>query len=111
MTLVADWARFFALTLGIELLVAVPLLDRSERFWRRAVAVTLGQLLTHPGVWFILPELRLGRLKYLVVAETGAVVLELLFYKLVFQKLPWSRALAASTLANGASLAMGSLLS
>lgn len=110
MTFVADWARFFVLTLSIELLVAVPVLGGSERLARRSAAVGLAQLMTHPGVWFILPELRLGRVPYLILAETGAMLLELLLYKLVFERLPWSRALAASALANGASLAAGTLI-
>jgi hypothetical protein len=110
MTVVSEWARYFAITLCVELLVAVPLLGRPERLLRRVAAVTLAQLTTHPGVWFILPELRMGRTPYLIVAESGAVLIEFLFYRLVFSKLPWSRALAVSALANGASLAVGTLL-
>lgn len=110
MTFVTEWVHYFAITLCVELVVAVPLLGRSERLLRRVGAVALAQLATHPSVWFILPELQLGRLPYLVLAESTAVLIEFLFYALVFIELPWSRALAVSALANGASLAIGTLL-
>jgi hypothetical protein len=107
---VAEWARFFAFTLGVEMLVAVPLLGRAQRPVRRCAAVLFAQLATHPLVWFALPELHLGRLPFLVVAESFAVVVELALYRLVFPELSWSRALAISALANGASTAVGTLL-
>jgi hypothetical protein len=110
MIYVADWARYFALTLGIELLVATPLLGRREALARRLAAVTFAQVASHPAVWFILPALGLGRIRYLVLAESWAIVSELLLYRLVFPSLTWSRALAASALANGVSLGVSTLI-
>jgi hypothetical protein len=107
---VAEWARVFALTLAVEMVVAVPLLGREQRLARRSAAVLFAQLATHPLVWFVLPELRLGRLPFLVLAESWAVVAELTLYRLVFPALSWSRALAVSALANGASAALGTFL-
>jgi hypothetical protein len=110
MIFVGLWAKFFLITLAIESLVAVPLLGRESPWWRRALAVLLAQILTHPIVWFVLPELRLGRMTYLVLAETWAVALELVFYRLVFTELSWRRALGISAFANGASFSIGLLL-
>lgn len=99
----------FALTLVTELLVAVPILggDDSRSRWRRVAAVGVAQMATHPSVWFFWPRFGWPRPVYLLVAESFALVTELLIYRLVFQKLPWSRALAASALANGASVLLG----
>lgn len=110
MSLVDAWARAFALTLAVEVAVAVPLIGRREPLWRRLEAVALAQLLSHPAVWFIFPRLELGRLPFLVVAEGWAIGIELLLYRLAFVTVPWSRVLAVSALANGASFAFGTLL-
>jgi hypothetical protein len=103
------WLRAFLVTAAVELLVAVPLLGRSRPAARRAAAVLLGQLATHPLVWFVWPSLGLGRTAFLVVAESWAFVIELATYRLVFPDLPTRRAAASSALANGASLAVGLL--
>jgi hypothetical protein len=108
---VADWAGFFALTLAVELAVAVPLLTKEAGLPRRVAAVVFAQLSSHPAVWFVIPALGLPRLSYLASAETWAVVSELLLYRLIFPQLSWSRALAVSALANGASFAVGTFIS
>lgn len=104
------WSHAFAVTLLVELLVAVPLLDRSRPLLRRVGAVVAAQLVSHPSVWFVLPALGLRRSSFLLLAEGWAVVSELLLYRLIYVELPWSRALAVSALANGASFALGTLL-
>lgn len=111
MPLVLAWARAFAVTTLVELLVATPLLANVEaRRWRRAAVVVFAQIASHPAVWFILPELGMQRSTYLVVAEGWAVVCELLLYRVVFPDLRWSRAFGVSALANGASFAAGLVL-
>lgn len=107
MTFVLAWARAFAITLLVELPVGVPLLGRGETKTRRAAAVLFAQLASHPAVWFVFPNLHLGRTPYLLVAEGWAVASEVLLYRLVFANLPWSRALAASALANAMSFSVG----
>lgn len=99
----------FALTLVVELVVAVPLLaDGPEQTLRRRIAtVTVAQLATHPAVWFFWPLFAWSRPIYLLIAESFALVTELLVYRLVFPRLAWSRVLAASALANGASVVLG----
>lgn len=106
MSNVAVWAEYFALTLLVELFVAVPLLGKDQPRSRRVAAVAFAQLASHPSVWFVFPAFELPRAAYLFVAETWAVVSELVLYRVVFEQLSWSRALAVSAIANGASLAI-----
>jgi hypothetical protein len=107
LSLIALWARAFALTTAVEILVALPLLGATGRLRRCAAAVLLGQLATHPAVWFIFPELHLPRPSFLIVAETWAVVVEAFIYRFSLAGLPGRRALAASALANAASFGVG----
>ncbi|HEY8925306.1 MAG TPA: hypothetical protein VIU64_13055 [Polyangia bacterium] len=109
MSLIDAWARAFALTLAVEVAVAVPLIGRREPLGRRLEAVALAQLLSHPAVWFVFPLLELRRLPFLVLVEAWAIGVELLLYRLTFVTVPWTRALAVSALANGASFACGIL--
>jgi hypothetical protein len=107
----AAWLRAFVATWLIEMAVAVPLLGAVRSRTRRAAAVTIAQLVTHPAVWFVWPLLGLTRPSFLLLAETSAIVGELLIYRLAFPALSFSRALAISALANGASFALPWLLS
>jgi hypothetical protein len=102
----------FALTVAVELAVAVPVLGNgAERSLpRRAAAVCVAQLATHPAVWFFWPLFGWSRPVYLLIAESFALVTELFIYRLVFRGLPWPRVLAASALANGASVMIGAWL-
>jgi hypothetical protein len=100
----------FALTLVAELVIAVPLLAPGGGLSRRIAAVAVAQLATHPSVWFFWPSFSWPRPVYLLVAESFALLIETLIYRLVLPRIPWSRALAASALANGASLALGKVL-
>lgn len=107
MPLLRAWLIAFAITLSSELVVAVPILAGGGARWRRISAVCLAQLATHPSVWFIWPLLGLPRPLFLLVAEGFALLTEMLIYRFSFERLGWSRCLAASALANGASLALG----
>ena len=73
-------------------------------------AVCFAQVVTHPAVWFILPTFGWSKPTYVLVAESWAILGELLFYRFVFPDLSWSRALASSALANAASFAVGAWL-
>jgi hypothetical protein len=101
------WLVAFAITLGSELAVAVPVLAPAGKLWRRVAGVALAQLATHPAVWFIWPLFGWPRPLYLLAAEGFALCIEALVYRLVFERLTWSRALAASALANGTSILVG----
>jgi hypothetical protein len=110
LSLISMWARAFAVTTGVEIWVAVPGLGRVAPRGRRAIAALIGQLATHPAVWFILPELHLPRTKFMLLAETWAVVVEALIYIFSLPELPWGRALVVSVVANAASVGVGLLL-
>jgi len=101
----------FALTVAVELLVAVPVLGRSaDVLSRRVGAVCVAQLATHPAVWFFWTQFAWPRPVYLLVAENFALITELAIYRLVFPRVPYARLLAASALANGASVVAGAWL-
>ncbi len=110
MSFVELWSRAFLLTVGTELAVAPWLMPPSEPRWRRFGAVVAANMLSHPAVWFVFPELRLPYLWFLLVAELWAFASEVLVYRLVFPALTWRRAIAASALANLASVGAGYFL-
>ena len=107
MPLLRAWLIAFAVTVASELLVAVPLLAPGGSRARRASAVFLAQLATHPSVWFIWPLLGLQRPHFLIVAETFALLTEALIYRFSFERLAWARCFAASAVANGVSVFIG----
>lgn len=110
MGIVHQYLFAFVATVVLELPVAVPVLAPGGAWPRRAAVVCVAQLATHPSVWFFWTLFDWSRPLYMVVAETFALVVEMLIYRLFFPQLPWSRALAASALANGASVLVGSFI-
>jgi hypothetical protein len=107
MSLICAWLMAFAITVAVELVVAVPLLASGGSRPRRVAAVCVAQLCTHPSVWFIWPLLGLPRPLFLLLAEGFALLAEALLYRFSFERLAWSRCFAASALANGASVLVG----
>jgi hypothetical protein len=108
--LVLHWGRAFVVTAAVELGVLVPGLRAAEpRLLRRGAIVLLGQMATHPWVWFVLPALPFAHAVYWAIAETFAVLVEALLYRLTLP-LAWRRALLMSLLANAASVAVGFVL-
>jgi hypothetical protein len=102
------WFGAFALTIAVELVVAVPLLEPSGAGrLNRAGIVALVNLATHPLVWFLFPALPLSAAERLASSESFALFVETIAYMLVWPKLRPGRAFATSALANGASLAVG----
>jgi hypothetical protein len=65
-------------------------------------------LFTHPVVWVIVPPLEtpLGYATAVVLVEAGVVLAESVAYRLIVP-LAWPRALLASLIANGGSIAAG----
>jgi hypothetical protein len=109
---VTDWFVAFGMTLLVEVPVALVLL----RPWRGqpvrlAALVVFANLATHPIVWFVLSQLFLvGTLTYVLVAETWAIVVEAVFYRVAVERLSWSRAVAVAVTANAASFAVGRVI-
>jgi hypothetical protein len=111
MSLVAAWSKAFALTALFEIAVAAPMLARQEpRLWRRAALVFFAQLVSHPSVWFVFPELPFSYSVTTAMAEIWALASEVLFYVTVLPGLGFGRALAVSALANGGSFGLGLFL-
>ena len=105
------WLRAFALTLLIELPVAVALLRSSARpdapAWRRASLVLFANLASHPLLWFALSALPLPGAWTLALSEAWAVLAEAALYRLALDGVPLRRCLLASLAANAASLSIG----
>jgi hypothetical protein len=106
------WLAYFALTVTVELLVAVPLLrgagpGAEGSVGRRIGAVLVANLASHPLVWFVLVHLFASRAAYVLVTETWAVASEAAIYAIVFPHVPRARALGISAMANGASFLVG----
>jgi hypothetical protein len=104
------WLRTFLLTLGIELAIAFPLLGLARIPRRQRVAlVLLANLLTHPIV-FASTQLETTPREWLlrvVVLELAAAIVEAGLYA---RRAPVPVAIAASFLANAASLAVSLLI-
>ena len=106
MTGLLPWLRAFALTLAVELAVA-PVLLREGSLRRRLTVVLLANALSHPVVWFAFPLVDASYTVRLLIAEAFAVASETVVYRAAVPEVGWSRALAASALANAASLGFG----
>lgn len=121
---VLAWARAFALTLLIEACVALPLLghrastspsaQRSQASAqasraRRLLAIAVGNLASHPLVWFVIPVFARGTLA-LALQEALAIAIEAAVYVLAFPALGLRSALGISAVANALSLGVGVLV-
>lgn len=104
------WLRGFGLTLAIEECVALPLLARIEPSrGRRALAVLLANLTTHPLVWFFFTRLGWSWTVGVLVAEGWAFGFEILAYRVIFSEAPWKWCALVSVAANTASFMTGLL--
>ena len=108
MSAAALWLRGFALTLGVEEAIAVPLLAPVERSKaRRAMAVLLVNLATHPLVWFFFTHLGWSRSAVVWSAEAWAFGFEIVAYRVIFPHATWRRCAAVSVAANLTSYLLG----
>jgi hypothetical protein len=102
------WLRGFGLTLVVEEAIAVPLLRSVEpSLLRRAMAVLLVNLATHPLVWFFFTHLGWSWTMVSWVAEAWAFGFEILAYKVIFAAAPWRRCAITSIAANAGSYLLG----
>jgi hypothetical protein len=111
MELVIGWAKALVVTVAVEIPIAAIAFRRDEpSLARRAGLIFFASLATHPAVWFIFPRFELTYGEMIIAAETWAVVVEAVFFVLVFRGVePW-RAAGVSLIANGASYGTGLLL-
>ena len=109
MPFVLLWAKAFLLTCALEGAVAFPLLrPTGEGRGRRLAAIAVANLASHPAVWFVFPELRLGGATMtLLLSELWAFASELFIYRLIFPRLAWPRAALIAAAANAVSFLAG----
>ena len=109
---ITAWARAFALTCAVEVpVVAWATRDAEPSTARRVVIAVVGQLATHPLVWFVFPFIPgvTGWTSF-VASELFATAMEAILYGAAWRRLGWARALGVAAVANAASLAVGLLL-
>jgi hypothetical protein len=103
------WLRAFVVTAFIEIPIVV-VLTRGTAFpaWRRAMVALLGQIATHPAVWFIFPRIAgLTGLQATVLSESWAFLAEACLYAVALPGVRPLRALGISAIANGTSYGLG----
>lgn len=106
-----SWLIAFLLTVAIELPVVVALLRVAEPSLRRRAALgVFAQLLSHPLVWFVFPQLPMAPEASLALSELWALGSECVFYAVALPRLRPARALLLALLANGASFGLGEVL-
>jgi hypothetical protein len=103
------WLRAFLVTVAVETPIVVGATRASETgVARRFGLAVFAQLATHPLVWFVFPYIAgLRGSTALLLSELWAWLAEAVFYALALRGVTFTRAIAVSALANGASLVVG----
>jgi len=102
------WVTAFAITITVEVAVAVPLLAATGvGLLRRAALVVLANLATHPLVWFAFPQLGLFGNERLAEAAAYALFWPMTAASPAPGKSVALRSFGTSAVANGASLTAG----
>ena len=109
---VSAWFAAFVLTVAIEGPIVWFLLRRREpNVLRLGLLLLFANLVTHPAVWFIFPQLLLvGTVTYTLVVETWAAAAEALFYGVTVRGVSARRALGVAVAANGVSFLAGEVI-
>jgi hypothetical protein len=115
---IEDWFRAFVFTQMVEVPVYVLAMRHAQRTgWSERprglhlqILLAFGAtLITHPGVWYLIPNVadpRRAYVEYVVVAETWAVVVEAFYFYSCH--VAWlGRAFVWSLLANALSAGLG----
>jgi hypothetical protein len=105
------WLRAFALTVIVEVPIAMLLLRTAEpNIFRRGAIAFFAQLVTHPCVWFVFAWLPFSWPVDITIAEAWAWGVEIVFYAVVIKELSWKRAALTSIAANATSFGLGLIL-
>ncbi|MFT7625740.1 MAG: hypothetical protein ACI9WU_004931 [Myxococcota bacterium] len=106
------WMVAFAWTLALEAPVYTLLLHRRLGVGRALASGLLASCITHPLLWFVVPQFAPYNL-FLVVAESGVVVFETLIVAASLRHFTgdprWRLSFVASLVANVSSAVIGSL--
>jgi len=110
--LLQAWFRAFTLTCLIEVpIVAVGTRSSGRGLRRRLLVAFCAQLLTHPFVWFVFPNLPgVDAEVAFTLSELYAWLGEFVFYVLLLPGVGAARAAGLSGVANALSLGVGLLL-
>ena len=106
------WLWAFLLTIAIEVPIVVGLTRGSSLAWpKRGAVAVVGQVMTHPLVWFVFPAMPgiTGRTG-LTLSELWAWLAEAMLYGLTGVAPTVLQAIGVSAIANALSLGVGSLL-
>ena len=95
-----NWPLAFGLTLVSESLVLYLLFKKNTTVMNIAAALLVGNALTHPVVWFLIPRLVSSYGAYIVFAETFAFAVEVPVILVLIRPEPWYMSIAGSALAN-----------
>lgn len=106
---VSAWFTAFAITVAVELPIVALLAGRwASNRPRLILLIVFANLVTHPAVWFIVPQLVLvGTPEFTIASEAWAVAAEAVFYWAVLPGMPLTRASLISLVANVASFVTG----
>ena len=113
--LLERWAAAFIFTLAVEVPVFVafartgPAQERAL-WWRAVLAGAFGSCLTHPPLWFIWPKLFHDYASYVISGELLVASIESVTFFLIARPIRFSRAIAASFIANACSYGLGQML-
>lgn len=108
--LLAFWPVAFALTLVIEVPIFTMLGPAATSRKRAALAGAAGTCLTHPLLWFVWFPLIHHHTLATISGEILVVGAECVIFHLLTGRCSWTRAAAASALANAASFGLGLIL-
>ncbi|MCO4745835.1 MAG: hypothetical protein KC912_13660 [Proteobacteria bacterium] len=70
-----EWLPAFLITTAVEVPLVTWLLHRQLGMAPAAVVALLAQLITHPTLWFVVPQFQ-PYLLWVAVAETGVIAVE-----------------------------------
>lgn len=107
---VGVWARYFAFGLAVEVPLFVLLAWRLTPWWRAALAGAACTCVTHPLLWYVWLPAFADYHAAVVSGEILVALVEWLVFFALARPVPLLRALAASLIANGASLGLGWLM-
>jgi hypothetical protein len=113
MSYVLGWFLAFLLTVAIEVPIVVAMTRDNKMGWRRrASIVLLGQLITHPMVWFVFPTIPgiTGHTAF-TLSELYAWFGEAALYAALGLAPTSLGAVGVAGVANGLSLAVGLIIS
>ena len=74
------------------------------------IAFFIGNALSHPFLWFVLPKVMPNYTTHLISGEIFVYIFEASTYYLLVRKMPFRRAIVISSLQNSVSLALGLMI-